>query len=255
MKMTAETMAAKLAEISDLPLVAVILYGSAASGDHAGAQSDLNLLIVLERLGRTELDKLSEPTRQWIRAGQPPPMMFTRDRLVRSADVFPIELQDLKETARILHGEDPLKNVTIQPEHLRIEVEHEMKGKLAYLQSEYLRTGGRDRPLRALMSESLSTFLVLARALLRFFDPQIPPRKMEALHALCTHVDVDAEAFEQVQAVKERRSTPRGEILRAMFDRYLSAIEQLAVTADTKLDPHGGARLAGETERKERTST
>jgi hypothetical protein len=131
-------------------------------------------------------------------------------------------------------------------------VEHELKGKLAHLQSAYLRAASRPRLLRELMIESLSTFLVLARALLRFFDPEVPPRKMEALQALRAHVDIDAGAFEAVQAVKEGLARPGGAERRALFGRYLAAVEQLVVTADTKLDPSGGAGIApGDREKEE----
>jgi hypothetical protein len=254
-KISPESMAAELAAIEGLSLCAVILYGSAAAGDRAGTRSNANLLIVLEQLGRDELDMLAPRVRQWIRAGNPSPQIFTRARLTRSADVFPIELQDIKETGRILHGEDVLASVRIHPEHLRIEVEHELKGKFAALQSEYLRLGAHDRALRGLMAESLSTFLVLARALLRFFDPSVPPRKFAALTALRKHIALDSEAFEAVQAVKEGRAKPRGEALRTLFDRYLAAIDHLTVTADTRLDPGGGVTLPASDENNTRKDT
>jgi len=243
MKVTPETLAAELAHVPGLPLCAVILYGSAAAGQPTDPRTGANILIVLERVGRTELDALAGPVRRWIRAGHPPPKLFTRDRLTRSADVFPIEIQDIKETGRVLRGEDVLADVRIQPEHLRIEVEHELKGKLAYLQGEYLRAGRDDRALRGLMADSLSTFLILARALLRFFHPDAPPRKEDAPRALEKHVALDAEVFESVRAVKEGRNRPGGDDLRRLLDRYLAALEQLAVAADTHLDPGGGARL------------
>lgn len=243
MKVTPELLAEELAQVPGLPLCAVILYGSAAAGQPTAPRPSANILIILERVSRTELDAMAGPIRRWIRAGHPTPQLFTRDRLTRSADVFPIEIQDIKETGRVLRGDDVLAAVRIQPEHLRIEVEHELKGKLAYLQSEYLRAGVNDRALRGLMSDSLSTFLILARALLRFFHPDVPPRKEDAPPALEKHVAIDTEVFETVRAVKEGRNRPGGDELRRLFDRYLAAVEHLAVTADTHLDPGGGVRL------------
>ncbi|MDZ4197973.1 MAG: hypothetical protein U1E27_01665 [Kiritimatiellia bacterium] len=254
MKMTPEVMTEELAQTAGLPLCMVLLYGSAASGEQTGTRPGANLLIVLERLGRTELDALAGPVRRWIRAGHPSPQLFTKDRLTRSADVFPIEIQDLKETGRVLFGEDLLARVRIQPEHLRIEVEHELKGKLAYLQSEYLRVGESDRALRGLLAGSLSTFLILARALLRFFDPVVPPRKSDALRALCGHIALDAEALETVQAIKDGLIQPRGPELRDLWDRYLTTVEQLVITADTRLDPGGGVLWPDDKTTQERTS-
>jgi predicted nucleotidyltransferase len=254
MRWTAQDFANELARLKGLPLCAVILYGSAAAGDYAGAQSDINLLCVLERIGRDELDRLAGPVRRWTRAGHSPPLLFARDRLLRSADVFPIELQDLKETGQVLYGEDVLAEVRIQPEHLRIEIEHELRGKLAHLQGQYLRVRDSDRALRALLADSVSTFLVLARALLRFFEKEVPKRKLDALRALGSHTPVDVEAFAAVQAVKERRAKPRGAVLRAWVERYLAAVEQLVMVADTQLDSEGRSLLpfTASVEKKER---
>ena len=50
-------------------LRSVVLYGSAARGDYEKSTSDLNLLIVLDRLNPATLEQLKGPVTQWERRG------------------------------------------------------------------------------------------------------------------------------------------------------------------------------------------
>ena len=54
-------------------LVSVVLYGSAAAGDHHEGFSDYNILCVLERLTPAELGRAEEVFAWWRRQGNPAP--------------------------------------------------------------------------------------------------------------------------------------------------------------------------------------
>ena len=123
--MTPEQLAEDIKGTPGLNIRSVILYGSAAAGDHAGRRSDFNILVVLETLGITELDAISRIAAQWAAKGNPPPLLFTTDQLSRSADVFPIELLDMKECHRILAGEDAFRrNLAAQTSLRRVRRFH-----------------------------------------------------------------------------------------------------------------------------------
>ncbi len=57
---TAEKMTEELKALLGSQLVSVVLYGSAAGGDHAGKNSDINLLVVTHPLYPKELLGLSK---------------------------------------------------------------------------------------------------------------------------------------------------------------------------------------------------
>ncbi len=118
------------------------------------ATSNYNVLLVLDGLGVAELDALSKPAAQWTKAGHRPPLLFTRGQLQASADVFPIELLDMRQSHRVLFGEDPLADVTINHEHLRLQLERELNEKLLALREGYLLTGGRPKHVVQLLTSS-----------------------------------------------------------------------------------------------------
>ncbi|MCH6259086.1 nucleotidyltransferase domain-containing protein [Puniceicoccaceae bacterium K14] len=226
--MNPESLSDKLKEALEDRLESVVLYGSAASGDHSERYSDYNVLVVCSRLGHAELDAIEPLTRSWAKAGNPPPLMFTRERLMQSSDVFPIELMDIKESHRILFGEDLLKTLPINQTNLRFQLEHELKGKLIQLRESYLLTGGKDKEILELMVRSLSTFQVLLRAMVRFFDVNVPTQKSKAIDRLSKHVKFDLSVFETLQQLKNGALNSEDLDVRNLFGQYLSAVEDAA---------------------------
>ena len=55
-------------------LACVVLYGSAAAGDHIELRSDYNLLIALNRITPDDLRQAQAPMREWQRLGHPLPV-------------------------------------------------------------------------------------------------------------------------------------------------------------------------------------
>ena len=62
-------------------LASVVLYGSAAAGDHIELRSDYNLLIALNRITPEDLRLAQAPMREWQRLGHPLPVYFTAEEL------------------------------------------------------------------------------------------------------------------------------------------------------------------------------
>ncbi len=242
--MKPEEFAQRLQTLERPRVQSVILYGSAAAGDHAGRRSDYNLLVVADRLGVEDLERIAPLAAAWTREGNPPPLLFTAERLRRAADVFPIELLDMKDCRRVVAGDDVLADLEVSRENLRLELEHELRGKLIALREQFLLASGRPARIERLLVESLSPFLVLCRAALRLFGPGAPAVKMEALKELAARLSFDTAAFEQVRALKEGRARLRGAEARALFGRYLEAVEIIVDAVDAHLrggGPDGGA--------------
>ena len=97
-------------------LASVVLYGSAAGGDHIPDRSDYNVLVLLDPIDSAQPDASSSDAasavaRAWREAGNPPPMTMSLDEWRRSADIFPMEYADILERNRILHGEPPFAGI------------------------------------------------------------------------------------------------------------------------------------------------
>jgi predicted nucleotidyltransferase len=214
-------------------LQSVVLYGSAAAGDHVAKQSDYNLLVVTSALGLDELKAIASVTGAWTRAGNPPPLLFTRDRLEKSVDTFPIELLDIKQTHQILAGDDVISGIDVNDENLRLELEHELKGKLIQLREGYLRTGGKARRVADLMSGSISTFLVLFRGALRLYsEDEVPARKLDAMAALSEHIDMDILVFRRIESLRQGDIKVKDIDVDALFDQYVKEVERVVDAVD-----------------------
>ena len=230
--MTPEALAHKLHQVLGDRLRSVILYGSAAAGDHVGKKSDYNTLVVTTRLGLDELAALAKPSSAWRKEGNPPPLFFTLDRLQKSADVFPIELMDIKESHRVLYGENVLDSIEVQPENLRLTLERELKSTLIRLREGFLLTEARPQRVLDLMVDSLSTVLVLFRAALRLYQTEVPPLKIDAMKALTAYVHFDDSVFLQIEDVKEGRLKPGQIEPLSVFETYLETVESIVDTVD-----------------------
>jgi len=223
--MTPDKLVEELKQACPKGLKSVVLYGSAAAGDHAGKRSDYNILVVTEDMGWATLDAFSKSALKWSKAGNPAPLMFTEQRLKQSTDVFPVELLDICECHQVLYGDDPLASLEIDTKNLRLQIEHELRGKLIQLRQHYLLTGGKPKAVLELMVGSLSTFLVLFRAALRLFEEFIPQKKQDALEKLATHLDFDVSVFKTVQQIKDGTLKVKDSTIQDLFGNYLNTVE------------------------------
>lgn len=234
--MTPAALAERLTVVCGAHLRSVILYGSAVAGDHLGKHSDHNVLVVLDRLDFEEVRTLAPVVRAWVTAGNLVPLLFTSEGLRTSAAVFPLEIADIKDNHRVLFGEDVVNPLAVHAANLRLELEHELKGKLMKLRAQYLLVQGKPRQVTELMVRSLSTFLVLCRGALRLYQPQVPARKMEALAALARHVPIPTHVFEAISQLKVGKKVPRI-VPDDLFGEYLRAIESVVEAVDAFLHP------------------
>lgn len=206
-----------------------VLYGSAAAGDAVPGASDVNVMLVLREAHIGALRAIGQASRGWLKKGNPPPLIFTRERLAASADTFPIELSDMLAARKVLSGADPLEGVAVEPGHLRHALERELKGKIILLRNSYISAAGDGKALLSVMTASLPSFLVLCRAALRLRSGSAPSSKLEAAGELGKLVGADVSSFDEIHKLRSggRPSDPE-----TLFAGYLGAVEALVDTVD-----------------------
>lgn len=236
-KMTPEILTDELKKLCGGNLSAVVLYGSAVAGDSVKT-SDYNVLVVLNRLDAEALQALTGLCARWDRDGNPAPLLFAREALLRSADVFPVEFSDIIQTHKVLYGEGPFAGMKVEPANLRLELEHELKSKLILLRGRFLVTKGSDKEVDSLMVSSLSAFLTLFKAVLRLYGETPPAKKMEVLPLLARHIKFDTEIFAIVWELKAGKKRP-GLTSAQIFSRYLAAAQSVTDNVDLWLQTAG----------------
>ncbi len=144
-------------------LEAIILFGSAVSGDFHPGLSDLNMFCVLREASFQHLQALAPVVKWWDKQKLPPPLCMTRNELQRSTDVFTIELLDMVQHHRLLVGEDVLQGLQIDTHLHRVQVEYELREKLILLRQHVLVADGKDSRLWDILLHSVPSFATLFR--------------------------------------------------------------------------------------------
>jgi predicted nucleotidyltransferase len=215
-------------------LASVVLYGSAAASDFVKNQSDYNLLIALHEITPLELRNAQAPMREWNRLGHPIPVYFTVNELETAADVFPIEFHQMERARKILYGSDVLANIAISDENLRHQTEYELRSKLILLRRHYIPVSTSVSGLTKLMTESLSSFAVLFRAvlLLRGVEPPVGKHQIAALTA--QHLQINGTVFEKIFNIRENNFAPTLDEVSAnrLFADYMEQIEAVIRAVD-----------------------
>jgi len=201
---------------------AIVLYGSGARDEHLPGFSDVNLLVVAERLDPAALGQVGrafEPLQPWSRT---PPLLFTPAEWSRSADVFPIEITDMQGARRVLAGADPVAPLVVQRADLRPALERELRGKLAWLRQGYAANVGSPSDLGRLGARTIATVGVLLRvALVLAREPPSVP-SITVFRRAGARIGFDPMVLEQMFTLRDAAepAVPPG-----TFAGYLAAVE------------------------------
>ena len=217
-------------------LESVILFGSAVAGDFHPEFSNVNLFCVIRDSSFSALQALAPAVKWWDGQKQPPPLFMTRDEIVRSTDVFTIELIDMQQHHRVLFGEDIFKGLSIPANLHRVQVEYELREKLALLRQHMLLSLDNDSRLWDLLLQSVSSFATLFRHALIVLGHDAPVGKREAVQALAKQIGFDASGILHALDVRERKSDRKQFNVTDVFSRYLAALEQVTAAVDKMLD-------------------
>src|ERR1700740_136061 len=187
-------------------LESVILFGSAAAGDFHSEFSNVNLFCVIRDSSFAALQALAPAVKWWDAQKQPPPLFMTRGEIERSTDVFTIELIDMQQHHRVLFGEDVIKGLSIPANLHRVQVEYELREKLALLRQHLLLASGNESRMWELLVRSVSSFTTLFRHALIVLGHNAPVGKLEAVQALSKQIGFDTSGILQVLDIREKRA-------------------------------------------------
>jgi len=216
-------------------LVSVVLYGSAAAGDHQPKFSDFNILCVLTTITPHELGQSEEIFRWWREQGSPAPLLLTEHELITSTDCFAIEFLDIKQQHQLLHGKDVISGLAVDRSFYRAQVEHDLRAKLLRLRQKASGMLSDPDLLRRLLLDSISTFCVLFRHALALYGVTPPHRKREVIQSASRQFGFDAAPFEKLLDIREERLKPKDAEPVGLLRAYLEGIG-VVIDAVDRLD-------------------
>jgi hypothetical protein len=166
-------------------------------------------------------------------------MLITRDELERSADVFSIELTDMKRQHRVLFGPDVVAALQIPMNLHRVQLEYELREKLILLRQRLLGHARDETRTWQLLLGSVPAFATLFRHALIAQGQPVPANKRESVKALAATLAFDASPFETLLDIREHRADPKQFRVQDVAARYLAAVEQVTAAVDKMLDSPG----------------
>lgn len=214
-------------------LQAAVLYGSAVDND-LREHSDLNVLCLLHRINAEALEALRPIGLWWWKKGHPPPLVFTLTELQSSADVFAIELIDMKARHRMLEGADFLAELQVPMFQHKLQVERELRTNVIRLRQSYLSSSRRRSELAELLIASASSFGTLFRHALLALGREGPTSAREAADQLAKLLALNAAPFHFVWDLREGKSAGGEMNLEAVFASYLDLVTSVAEKIDAR---------------------
>lgn len=216
-------------------LKAIVLFGSAARGEYHEKHSDLNVLCVLERAGADNVAALHEAAAWWEQKKFPSPQIFTLDELRASADIFAIELLDMKAHHKMIYGEDFFGELSVPMQLHRLQVERELRTNWLKLRQGILLAPQKDHVLMGLMDASVSTFTTLFRHALIVLGEEPPVGRREIVAAITRLVGARPEPFEAILDVREGKRPAREVDGRETLRGYVEVVERVTDEVDRRL--------------------
>jgi len=213
-------------------LVAVILYGSAATEEHVRGRSDINTVVALHRVTSDLLRRASSQIRSWHRQGFATPLFLDAEFVRTSLDVFPIEFLDMRERHRVLWGPDLLADLTIERVHLRRQCEQELRGKLLKLRQTYVESAQIPKHLESILVSAVASVIVLSRTLLHLAGEKPEGSSADVLEHIRRRFDLSTTNLQKAVQLKRGDVRVTGSSLDLLYQGVLEEFQRLVKVVD-----------------------
>ncbi len=208
------------------------LVGSAITPDYNEKRSDINSVVVLKEMDLGFLRFVAPLGRKHRKKAIAAPLIMTPEYISKSLDVFPIEFLDFKLIHKTVLGEDIFSELEIQKRHLRIQCERELKSKLIWLRQGYISSMGDKRLLTERLSESITGYMPLFRAIIYLLGYEPPVKRHDVVVMLKDITGIETDIFEKMLLLKRGAITLTSEELDRGFEEYYYATERIGNRID-----------------------
>lgn len=212
----------------------IAVYGSAAGDDFSPRHSDVNLLIVLREVTFEDLRLIGAT----LSREAPDDLLFATPLVIPPAfltdarDSFPIELDDLAERHRILHGRDLLAGLRVNSAHVREEAEREARAKLLHLRALVMHMPP-EGEMRHALSTLVNTIALIERALLRDQQRAHELRGGALFAEVERQLGISLDALARLHGMREGSEPwPEGDALDDLVRATLRDVEALVAWVD-----------------------
>jgi len=236
--MTLDELVSQLRAAYGTALRSIVLYGSAAAGEHIPKRSDYNVLVIVDALGAEALTAASATSRAWTESGNPAPLTLTTSEWRGSSDIFPMEYADILDRHKMLFGDPPFDGINVDPKDLRLQLEQEAMGKVIKLRQGVLASGNDGQRQLELLAASLGAIMIVFRAFLRLHGAQPPKDNVALAEAVAREAKFDPAPFVRVVKHVRGKDQLKSGDAGAVLAGYLRGMELLVAHLD-RYEPIG----------------
>jgi predicted nucleotidyltransferase len=208
------------------------ITGSALTEDFNPNSSDINSIIVLNKMDLKFLEDFAPLGKKFGKKQVSSPLIMTPEYISSSLDVFPVEFLTIKLLHKTVFGEDIFSDLEIKKSDLRPQCERELKVRLIGLRQGYLSSLGNRKFLADGFISSFSGYIPLFRGIILLLGTTPPEENKEVLTTLHDVSGVNTDVFKTVLKAKKDKTKLSIEILNSIFEDYYKAIEQLGNITD-----------------------
>jgi len=207
------------------------LTGSVLTQGFDSKHSRVNVLVVARTLGTEMLERLAAAIPNTKKPPHFEPLFVTKTQVLKSLDVFPIEWLEIKERHLILEGEDVLAGIEVPRTYLRLQCEHELRGKHIQLRQALLLHGADSKELARVLAAAASSYATLYRTLIRL-EGEIPPAESaRVVERIADLFKLDAQAL-LVPHLLRYGGPPSRQDIAPSYRRFLAEIDRLIAAID-----------------------
>lgn len=213
--------------------LAAYLTGSVLTQGFDPRKSRINVLVLTRNFGDSDLEALARAMPAPVKKGpQFDPLFMTRRQLEKSLDAFPIEYLEMKERHLLLEGDDLLGAVEVPRTYLRLQLEHELRGKHLRLRQFLLFNWNDPETLAASLESAASGFATLFRTLLRLQNEIPPADSAHVVQRVADLFGLDSQALlgahlAKTAGVKREDALRQHRSFVAELERLIRAIDEL----------------------------
>ena len=226
----AETFVRDVRSAAGEHLQAAALFGSAARGEWLEGVSDVNVLLLLDDIDARVLSRLSPVARKAV-AGGIRPLLMERQEWRRARDVFGIELMDMRDAHVPLHGDDPTADLACETAALRLQAEHELRGKLLHLHAGMMLAEDARR-VGQLLVHALPSFVTYLRTVLRLTGAPVPSTMREVINAGSAAIGAEPNPFLTVLEARVSGARLDAALTEPLAGQFNHNAERLAAFVD-----------------------
>lgn len=213
-------------------LLSLVLANASNLANYVPNRSEVQLLLVLKQCKAQELKLVAPIIHAARRELVLDVQILAEHDLHSSTDVFPLKLLQIQQSYQLLCGHDFFGNLLVEPDHLRLACEREVKTLLMRLRHLFLMQSGHRLSLRDTLADSVQGVFQLIRCALQLSGFGAPDAEEDLLEKAENSLGVNPAALIRVFMLKFETQKVDPTAMDKIFADYLESVEAIATFFD-----------------------